>query len=309
MIEDLGYTKSVLVALWGKGKGAPINKPLLVTAIVLYTLCTAHVINDLGRAIAAFIDHGENDPGGAKAYYAQLRVWSSIFRQAIYVTNNNVADALLVYRLYVIWNYHVKIIIGPILLLLATAVCGYRAVWGFSNIREGEDTYAREVFTWGLALFALSLLLNLIVTTLIAGRLWWCGKRMTAALGRRVESGAIYSVCVFMVLITFVVKTNGAYIVYNALAQVVGMNPFLIIVRVGLGLSAHDSTARQTTARNMSALAFSSEQGQVQGSDTLSVHVHCVTQTKADDRHEDAEELDISQASKLTWNHPESQNV
>ncbi|EEB98845.1 hypothetical protein MPER_01582, partial [Moniliophthora perniciosa FA553] len=106
-----------------------------------------------------------------------------------------VADALLVYRLYLVWNCYVKIIIGPVLLLLGY----YRFVMLFlpkpstnqalsmwiSNTEQGENTYAADIYTWGIALFALSLLLNLIVTGLIAGRLWWCGKRMAATVGRR----------------------------------------------------------------------------------------------------------------------------
>ncbi|ESK85569.1 hypothetical protein Moror_10019 [Moniliophthora roreri MCA 2997] len=332
MIQDLGYTKSMLVALWtqtmlygmntvlfimcvyvlthdrGKGKGAPINKPLLITAIVLYTLCAAHAINDLGRAIAAFISY-ENNPGGATAYYVQLWVWSSVLRQAIYVTNNAVADALLVYRLYVVWNFNVKIITGPVIVLLTTTVCGYRAVWGFSNIKQGEDTYAADIYTWGIALFALSLLLNLVVTSAIAGRMWWCGNRMAATLGQKhgrkysqamviiVESGAIYSVCVFIVLITYATKTNGVYIAYDALAQIMGMNPILIIVRVGLGLTAHDTTYQLTVSRNTNTLFNSSGRDGSQRSDALSVQVHRVMQMKADGQ-EDGEELELSQASK-----------
>ncbi|EEB91502.1 hypothetical protein MPER_10127, partial [Moniliophthora perniciosa FA553] len=214
MIQDLGYTKSKLVALWlGKSKGAPINKPLLVTAIVLYTLCAAHVINDFGRAITAFISY-ESNPKGATAYFAQLWHWSSILREAIYC----------VYRLYIVWNFNIKMIVGPIFVLLAATICGIRAVWGFSNLKQGEDTYAADIYTWGVTIFTLTLLLNLVVTTLIAGRLWWYEKRMATTLGQRhsrkysqamgiiVESGAIYSACIFIVLITYATKTNGVVV-------------------------------------------------------------------------------------------------
>ncbi|KAK7014773.1 hypothetical protein VNI00_019271 [Paramarasmius palmivorus] len=299
-----------------------LNKPLLVTAIILYTLCTAHVVTDLGRAIAGFVSY-ENNPGGATAYYAQLWVWSSVLRQAIYVTNNAVADALLVYRLYVVWNFSVKMIIGPLVLLLATTVCGFRAVWGFSNIKQGEDTYAADIYTWGIALFTLSLLHNLIVTSLIgeshlpyapelffdvetslAGRIWWCGSRTSATLGRKhgqkygramviiVESGAIYSFCVFVVLVTYATKTNGVYIAYDALAQIMGLNPILIIVRVGLGLTAHDTTY-QTTTRNTETL-LNSGRARVQRSDSRSgVQVHKVTEINTDGRRA-AEDIEIN---------------
>ncbi|EEB95588.1 hypothetical protein MPER_05419, partial [Moniliophthora perniciosa FA553] len=103
----------ILVYGRGKSKGVLINKPLLVTAIVLYTLCAAHVINDFGRAITAFISY-KNNPDGATAYFVQLWHWSSILREAIYCVSNSIANALLVYQLYVVWNFNVKMIIGPI---------------------------------------------------------------------------------------------------------------------------------------------------------------------------------------------------
>ncbi|KAK7036656.1 hypothetical protein VNI00_011589 [Paramarasmius palmivorus] len=329
MIPDLGYNKSMLVALWtetvlygmntvlfimcvyvlvrsGK-KGKGLNKPLLVTAIILYTLCTAHVVTDLGRAIAGFINY-ENSPGGAMAYYAQLWTWSTILRHAIYATNTAVADALLVYRLYIVWNFSVKMAIGPLILLLATTGCAFRAVWGFSNIKQGGDTYVADVYTWGIAGFTLSLLHNLVVTGLIAGRIWWCGSRMSATLGRKharkydramaiiVESGAIYSFCVFVVLVTYATKTNGVYIALNAVAQIMGLNPILIIVRVGLGLTPHDTTY-QTTTRNTETLNSARARVHVQRSDSSGVQVHNVTEIITDGQRAGDIEINLEDMS------------
>ncbi|EEB87701.1 hypothetical protein MPER_14866, partial [Moniliophthora perniciosa FA553] len=40
--------------------------------------------------------------------------------EAVYLTNNVVADSLLVYRLFVVWGKKKRIIIGPVILLVAT---------------------------------------------------------------------------------------------------------------------------------------------------------------------------------------------
>uniref|UniRef100_A0A0W0GAT9 Uncharacterized protein n=1 Tax=Moniliophthora roreri TaxID=221103 RepID=A0A0W0GAT9_MONRR len=279
----------LFIILVHKGKVAFSNKPFLVTAVIMYTLCTAQAINELSQAITAFV-HYKDNPGGAAAFYHQLWLWRGVLRQVLYCTNNAVADALLVYRLYVMWNFHVKVVIGPILLLAVATACGYRAAWGLT---QGGDAYAADIYTWELVSFIFSLLLNIIVTSLIAERLWRFGKKMAATLGQRhscrynhamaiiVESGAIYSVCVFIMVITYATKTNG-----------MAMNPFFIIVRVGLGMNAHDATY-QTTTRNIGILTSNSGQGRGQHSGALSVHVHRVTQTKADEELEDAAELDV----------------
>ncbi|ESK85542.1 hypothetical protein Moror_10058 [Moniliophthora roreri MCA 2997] len=199
------------------GKVAFSNKPFLVTAVIIYTLCAAQAINELSLAITAFVSYKDN-PGGPTAFYHQLWRWRSVLRIVSHCTNNAVADALLVYRLYVMWNFHVKVAIGPILLLAVATACGYRAAWGLT---QGGDVYAADIYTWELVSFTFSLVLNIIVTSLIAERLWHFGKKTAATLGQRhscrynhamviiVESGAIYSICVFVMVITYATKTNG----------------------------------------------------------------------------------------------------
>ncbi|KAK7021811.1 hypothetical protein VNI00_017255 [Paramarasmius palmivorus] len=331
MIQDLGYNKSKLVALWaetviygintvlfimcvfvlatnGHGKKASnINKPLLITAIMLYTLCSAHIINDLGRAVTAFISY--QDHGGAKAFYSQLWTWSSILREAVFVVTNAIADGLLVYRLYIVWNSSIKIIAGPSILLVVATACGIRAVWGFSNLEQGEDTYAADIFTWGITLFTISLFHNLIVTSLIAGRIWWYGNRMAATLGHKckrkyseamiiiVESGAISSFCVFVTLVTYATKTNGVYIAYDSLAQVMALNPILIIVRVGLGLTVNDATYQSTTRNADTVLNLA--RARLQRSDSLSgVQVHKVTEMDTRQAEVDSIEIKLEDLSR-----------
>ncbi|KAI3613259.1 hypothetical protein WG66_001450 [Moniliophthora roreri] len=346
-MEDIGYTKSMLVALWvqtmfygmntvlyilciyvlvqrANKRQFPINKPLIATATLIYLLCTAHVINDFGRAIVAFITYADR-PGGAAAYYDELWIWTSIVREGLYchgggystgiaIISNSAAprsNNRKVYRLYVVSMGNLKVIIGPTIILLATTASGYRAVWGFSNTHEGQDTYNDDIFHWGVALFSLSLCLNVIVTILIGGFIvfndqtliepylaWYFyryDQRISSAIGRghgqryrqalaiAVESGAFYSVSVLVVLVTYVTKTNGVYIAYDAVAQIMGMNPILIIVRVGLGLSNNNSTFDGTT------LNLNTRQN-----DTVSVEIHRVTDVSVD---QGSELVDMSRSS------------
>ncbi|KAK7021809.1 hypothetical protein VNI00_017253 [Paramarasmius palmivorus] len=316
MAQDIEHAKSMFIALWTqtmlygvntvlfvmcvyvlvrnhKKQEGSINKPLLITSIILYTLCSAHVINDLSQAISAFITY--EDKGGA-----------------------------MIYRLYIVWNYNVKIIVGPLILLAATTGCGGRAVWAFSNIKQGQDTYAIDIYTWGIALFTLSLCQNLLVTSLIAGRIWWCGKKLEATLGRKhtrkygramvifVESGALYSFFAFLVLITYALKTNSVvselffdslpnadckqFIAYDALAQVMGINPILIIVRVGLGLTSHDTTY-QTTTRQTDTLFARTRAPRPESRSGIQVHKVTEVDTHGRQAAEDIE-IDLDDMSQ-----------
>ncbi|KAJ7121963.1 hypothetical protein C8R43DRAFT_1032688 [Mycena crocata] len=193
---------------------------LQISAILMFTLSTATVIIFLLQGATAY---------GNAAVSLGLRLERlQIAGAIVYVTNNLLADALLIYRCYVIWNT-VWIIVAPVILLVATMILGY--------------SIQLPLF------FILSLTINLFVPTLVAGRLWWVVRRIrgpsgevTRRKGRNamiiiLESGLIYSVFVSLHMGFFHYENPGDQIVYAALGQVVGIVPTLIIVRVGLGVS------------------------------------------------------------------------
>ncbi|KAI3621019.1 hypothetical protein WG66_013368 [Moniliophthora roreri] len=247
----------VYVLLYLKKASRRVNKLLLSAAIIMYLLCTAHVINDFVRAMVGFIDY--TNRGGAKAYFQQIWVWSYLFRHSLYVTNIMVADALLVYRLYIVWSRDKRVVLGPLLLLIGTAVCGYRTVWGYSQAKPGDTNHAIVIYHWAVLVFSLSLCTNVIVTCLIAWRIWWVGRAIAQTLDREhgrkysqalaiiIESGAISSIATLIVLVAFVSGTKAVDIARDPLIQITGIAPTLIIVRVGLGLS-EDGTSYYSTA-------------------------------------------------------------
>ncbi|TFY54761.1 hypothetical protein EVJ58_g8668 [Rhodofomes roseus] len=211
----------------------------------MYLLSTAHMIVDLVRVIQAFIDA----PEGALDYYGEIWTWLSIFKQALYGTNNIIADSVVIYRCYVVWGFSIKIIIIPVIMLIATSVCAYTAVYNFSQVTPGGTVFAQNIVPWGTALFSLSLATNVTVTTLIAVRIWWLARQTIPAstlvtyyevVTGRIESGSIYSACIMTLLILYCRDTNAQYIVYDSLSQIMGIVPTLIIVRVGLGITTED---------------------------------------------------------------------
>jgi len=193
---------------------------LLISAIIMFVLSTATVIIFLLQGATAYGNAGP----ALGLQLDKLQIAGAI----VYVTNNIMADALLIYRCYVIWNTF-WITVVPLLLLVATMILGY--------------SIQLPLF------FILSLSMNLFVPTLVAGRLWWVIRRIrgphgegTRRKGRNamiiiLESGLIYSVFVSLHMGFFHFSDPRDQIVYAALGQVVGIVPTLIIVRVGLGVS------------------------------------------------------------------------
>ncbi|KAJ7605451.1 hypothetical protein DFH06DRAFT_1252863 [Mycena polygramma] len=197
------------------------NVVLLVTAIALFTLSTVQAVLNLILG-AADIDNIDIP-------------YDNINRAAgiIYGVNNIIADGLVIYRCYIVWDRKVYVIILPLLMLLVTSVFGV-------DLQLPSNPF-----------FALSLATNVIVTALTAGRIWWicrqCRKystnrtdaqrRCMSTISILVESGVLYSATVLGYLIVGAFPSTNIVQepIYEMLTQVMGIAPTLIIVRVGLG--------------------------------------------------------------------------
>jgi len=215
------------------------NTILLVTAIALFTLSTVQAVINLVLGAADIDD--------IDIPYDQLVDATTI----IYGVNNIIADGLVIYRCYSVWNYNKYVVVLPIIMLIVTSVFAV-------DLQLPENPY-----------FALSLATNVVVTIFTAGRIWWICRQSRAYLKtdeqRRyisvisiiVESGVIYSATVLVYLILSAIPS--AVIlqepIYQMLTQVLGIAPTLIIVRVGLGVhvQSFESTVETAVAKSENA--------------------------------------------------------
>jgi len=203
---------------------------LLVSAVAMFAIATTDFIYTYYLVFQKLFKTGIT--------FADLRP-----KYWLYVTNNVLADTLLLYRCYAIWDYNIRVVLGPIVLLIAGTACGY--------VFEGSQPH---LFVYAWIYLTLTLVLNVILTSLTAGRIRWFARnarlllgqtlvqRYNTTMGILVESGFIYS---FYVGLNLAVKNNQvAHTILDAgLIQIVGIVPTLIIVQVGLGCAVRDLDA------------------------------------------------------------------
>ncbi|KAJ7600800.1 hypothetical protein C8J56DRAFT_768188, partial [Mycena floridula] len=238
-----------------------VNRLILITAILMFALSTVHVAFSVVREWSSSTSEHNKHPAAI-----QLWTWSCTFRQALYTTQNIVVDGLLIYRCYIIWRSGIKIVIIPLMLLFMAVVSGYGSVYQFS-----KRTTIREYFdlsVWSILLFSLILATNLIVTALISIRLWTISHEASEGFGMAVErktnqalaivleSGTVYSASLLVLLIMYRTKSTGIVIVFDAISQIMGIVPTLIIVRSGLGFGIRDLQRRHLRL-NLSSSAHS----------------------------------------------------
>ncbi|KAF8811106.1 hypothetical protein BYT27DRAFT_7134085 [Phlegmacium glaucopus] len=167
----------------------------------------------------------------------ELPVYHAYPKYLFYVTNNVIADSLILYRCYVVWRYKKILIIIPCIALLFSTMCGYL----FVISRSDDINDLLPVYLW--LVFAL----NASLTILTAGKIIWNARQIRSILGSEmagryysysaviIESGAILSMYILLDLLVPTVVLDAGLI------QVVGIVPTLIIIRVGLGRCTLDA--------------------------------------------------------------------
>ncbi|KAK1231958.1 hypothetical protein PQX77_004908 [Marasmius sp. AFHP31] len=199
---------------------------------------------------ASYDDYGERMRGGGAGVALQI-----IFVVST-VMLNAIVDLILISRCYSIWNNSKRVAIPLIVVSSLVNLIGITSVpfyvldssaWPYVS-RWNEKGAAPLVITF----FSSSLIFNLILTLLTAGRIWQIGREVGSLLGSTVhkqyntviaillESGIIYPLAQLLGLVfVFAFRSPGRY-PFNPLPLVVtaaGIAPTLLTIRVAMGQS------------------------------------------------------------------------
>ncbi|KAJ7799892.1 hypothetical protein B0H14DRAFT_2901878 [Mycena olivaceomarginata] len=182
--------------------------------------------------------YGPNDPFVVHHLVRLLR--------ARYALANALADAILIWRCYIIWGNSWRAVAFPCIAYIINI--GGFIVGALPLLGPSERTAVAVCI--GTTFFT-----NVVASSLAAGRIWWISRRASYVISRTsrrtyanltailVESGCIYPISIIIILILFIVPSTSTISVLISIAPVyhiVGISPTLIIVRVGLGVSTDD---------------------------------------------------------------------
>nr|GAT50861.1 predicted protein [Mycena chlorophos] len=257
-VESVLYGMFILLfalamsVLLGKRKlSANGTKPLLGVSITMFILGTVHVASDLRRAMNAFLYDQD---------ISNLDTVSYMIKSTAYAMQTLVGDGFMIYRVYLVWNGDHRVVIPLIVCLLGGIAAGAGALNSFYAVKTDDALFLINVHNWIVSFFSLTLFTNVTSTLLIAGRIWLINSRahnsasevfkrggLGPAIMIIVESGAIYSFALILLLALYVNNNYAQYILLDAEAQLVGVVFTMIIVRVGMGL-ATDVTTYSTRA-------------------------------------------------------------
>ncbi|KAI0063283.1 hypothetical protein BV25DRAFT_410707 [Artomyces pyxidatus] len=247
MFHDISWNMGALVSSWVVGplygsvcvfvlclrvlhlKGLRgTNLTLFITAIVQFCLSTGHVITLLVQLIRGFITSA-GTVDGPTLYFLDQATPEHIAQELLYITNSLIGDAILIWRLYIIWNRNIRLASPFVVLCIATGVCGYTAVANVARLSATGSIFVARIHNWLLATWVLSIATQLGATLLIAHKIWASAFGARAVLWILVESGAAYSATTLF-LLGFSRTATGA-IFAAALGQISAIAPTLVVVR------------------------------------------------------------------------------
>ncbi|KAK7692891.1 hypothetical protein QCA50_004526 [Cerrena zonata] len=231
--------------------GAGMGATMFGVAVTMWVLATMHLGVNFARIFNAFITY-RNEPGGPAAYFYDLSSFTNVFGSAIYITQTLVGDGFVLYRAAIVWNKNLWIIVLPCLLLTGSAVSGGVILYIFAKIDTQTEIFSDQLSHWISSFFALTLATNIICTTLVAFKIWQVNK-LSVRVGATnlipvffvvIESGALYSMTLIVLLATYLAGSWSQYLLIDALSPIIGIVFSFVIVRLGLSLSSSSETTR-----------------------------------------------------------------
>ncbi|KAI4526375.1 hypothetical protein K525DRAFT_259368 [Schizophyllum commune Loenen D] len=235
--------------------------PLLAFVVIIVACGTLNFAGNTAISRRMFVEN-RMYPGGPSMFLDDhYDDPMNVLGNAGYIIANFFADALLLFRCYVVWAKRWWIIVIPGCVFIASTTMSIFLLYQVSQPTESLWLHVDV----GLTYFSLSLAVNLLLTLLIVGRLLSLSNQVTRMLGSQhartytsvaallVESAAPYAVANLIFIVTYGIGSPGSNVVLPVLSQIMCTSSVLIILRVANGRA----WSQQTTdiARNRTGIS------------------------------------------------------
>ncbi|KAF8573445.1 hypothetical protein K439DRAFT_1375420 [Ramaria rubella] len=254
-----------------------ISWPFFSYIVLLLACGTINLGAGIKFAEMAWID--DRDFPGGPAAFNTLMYSNKIetLGNAAYITANFLADGLLIWRCFIVYNHNYWVILVPMMAFMASTgpfdydhvsppspyflFVGLSILTVFQAAQPTASIWSKSAVVIAIPYWSLSIALNAVVSLLIVCRMLWHRHSIGKTLGPRhsalytsvaamfVESAAMYAITGLVYIICFARNSNVQNLVLGILCQVECMAPELIILRVALGRA----WSKETTNGGMSA--------------------------------------------------------
>ncbi|KAG2335839.1 hypothetical protein BDR05DRAFT_985300 [Suillus weaverae] len=265
-----------------------VNRPIFVIAILLLILSTAHIVVNIIRVEDGLVKYRDTYPGGPVAFFADPTQKTLLILRALYVLQTLLADGVVIYRCYVVWQ-SILIVILPSMLWCSVAVTGAFVVYCYSQATSNSANFFANLLgqttQWVTAFFASTMATNLLSSGLLAYRIWTIDRNVSTVRTTKgtmipivrmlVDAAVLYTVVLFIALICFVCSNNGVELVVDMIMPIISIAFYMVLIRIAINrkIRSHPSIIGTT---------IGTEQGNLQPYSMQPLQVHVSQFTRSD---------------------------
>ncbi|KAJ7344025.1 hypothetical protein DFH08DRAFT_871631 [Mycena albidolilacea] len=258
-LEGVGYGVNVVLfgiathVLLHRSRGKRLsNLPIFAFTCFMFALCTVHYALNFNNVYDGTMVHVRP--------HISAETHLLVGADTIWLLTDFFSQLLLIYRCYLVWGKSIWVVILPLLIALASMACGLAVTGLLISINPTAPQVPAALVPIGDADFALSLIVNFMVSSLIVGRIWWMTRESSIshsstsiqkAMGIVIESGLLFLAIQFVFVILFAIAHPAQAVVEPIATQIYVTSPMLIIVRVGMGAAYEPTSQMGVTGTSM----------------------------------------------------------
>lgn len=253
------FGTSIAFMTWRRKKET-VSWSFLFATCLLFLCATVHFALEFDNAYRTLMINPESrDPLGTETH--QLYGADTIF-----FTTDFIANLVMIYRLGLAWGRYWLIVTLPLMLAFAAFSCSIGGLALLLTIDPAAPIAPPDIVPLGTAGLSMSLVVNVLVTVLIVGRIWHIDRTSGVLFGHTrkminsvttmiIETGALFLVAQLCVVVLYALGHPAQAVVVPAALQIYGIAPTLIIVRVGMGL-APEEPSHISRSKSLTTIGF-----------------------------------------------------
>ncbi|KAJ7741198.1 hypothetical protein DFH07DRAFT_59460 [Mycena maculata] len=230
-----------------------------VIVLTMYTIATIQTGLHWASIRDAFVRHGSS-PTDTVNSLGSPTLALTVLSGTMLIGNTLLADCVLIFRCFAVWNRDWRAIVLPVLTTLSATALGILSVFETAQVVELGGNLSSDppkFVDYARPYFCLCLATTLLATILIVFRIVWITRYNagTAFSGYRaviemvVESALLYSasLIVYIGILFGSAASNDDGYAQAILIEMTGIAPTLIVARVSFGLARPSSSWQRTT--------------------------------------------------------------
>ncbi|KAJ7486901.1 hypothetical protein FB451DRAFT_1127158 [Mycena latifolia] len=234
------------------GGSRPTHRRLAVLfgICALFLIVAVHWVTTIYRFFFAFV-YFAADGGNPMVFYSDWAQPTEVLQTGLLMAALATMDALIVHRLWIIWEYNKTVMILPLSTLLGLLISGVGVTYEFAKYIPNDDTWAIVADHWIITDCVFTLFTNVYCTGFMAYRIWKTdriiaplgGPSIMSVLRIVVESAALVAIWGIFFIAAYSAQSNLRFLV-DITPSVVGALNMLVYMRTGLGWNrAHNHPA------------------------------------------------------------------